>query len=161
MRLSSGKGANPLKKISVMQRNKILVVDDDINLLYLIHMRLEAAGYNVVTANHENVAKEVASQEVFDVAIVDLQLVKQDGISLMEELHDIHPNLPVIIMTAHGSREIAVEAIKSGAFKYLVKPFDSRELILQIERAREKSKDHGELQLKNIVAPRFIFSNSC
>jgi len=111
-------------------------------------MRLEAVGYNVVTANHENVAKEVASQEVFDVAIVDLQLVKQDGISLMEELHDIHPNLPVIIMTAHGSREIAVEAIKSGAFKYLVKPFDSRELISQIERAREKSKDHGELQLK-------------
>jgi two-component system response regulator GlrR len=121
-----------------MQRSKILVVDDDINLLYLIHMRLDTAGYNVVTANHENVAKKVANQEVFDVAIVDLQLVKQDGLSLMEELHDIHPDMSVIIMTAHGSREIEVEAMKRGAFNYLAKPFDSRELILQIERAQEQ-----------------------
>lgn len=122
-----------------MQRSKILVVDDDINLLDLIHMRLEASGYNVVAVNHEIAAKEVASQEVFDVAIVDLQLVKQDGLSLMEELHDIHPDMSVIIMTAHGSREIAVEAIKRGAFKYLAKPFESQELILQIERAQEKN----------------------
>jgi DNA-binding NtrC family response regulator len=121
-----------------MQKSKILVVDDDINLLDLIHMRLKNSGYNVVAANHENIAKEFAIQEVFDVAVVDLQLVKQDGLSLMEELHDIHPDLSVIIMTAHGSREIKVEAMKRGAFNYLVKPFDSRELILQIERAREK-----------------------
>lgn len=123
-----------------MQKSKILVVDDDINLLDLIHMRLETSGYNVVAANHENVAKEVAIQEVFDVAVVDLQLVKQDGLSLMEELHDIHPDLSVIIMTAHGSRETKVEAMKRGAFNYLVKPFDSRELILQIERARGKKQ---------------------
>ena len=121
-----------------MQKSKILVVDDDINLLDLIHMRLETSGYNVVAANNENVAKEVARQVVFDVAIVDLQLVKQDGLSLMEELHDIHPDMSVIIMTAHGSREIAVEAMKRGAFKYMAKPFDSRELILQIENARGK-----------------------
>jgi two-component system response regulator GlrR len=121
-----------------MQRSKILVVDDDINLLDLIHMRLETSGYNVVAANHENVAKEFASQEVFDVAIVDLQLVKQDGLSLMEELHDIHPDMSVIIMTAHGSREIEVEAMKRGAFNYLAKPFDSGELIFQIERAQGK-----------------------
>ena len=121
-----------------MQKSKILVVDDDINLLDLIHLRLENSGYNVVAANHENIAKEFAIQEVFDVAVVDLQLVKQDGLSLMEELHDIHPDLSVIIMTAHGSRETQVEAMKRGAFNYLVKPFDSRELILQIERARGK-----------------------
>jgi two-component system response regulator GlrR len=123
-----------------MQKSKILVVDDDINLLDLIHMRLETSGYNVVAANHENVAKEVAIQEVFDVAVVDLQLVKQDGLSLMEELHDIHPDLSVIIMTAHGSRETKVEAMKRGAFNYMVKPFDSRELILQIERAQGKKQ---------------------
>jgi two-component system response regulator GlrR len=121
-----------------MQRSKILVVDDDINLLDLIHLRLETSGYNVVAVNHENEAKEVAHQEVFDVAIIDLQLVQQDGLSLMEELHDIHPDMSVIIMTAHGSREIAVEAMKRGAFKYLVKPFDSRELISQIEQAQGK-----------------------
>ena len=143
-----------------MQKSKILVVDDDINLLDLIHMRLETSGYNVVAANHENVAKEVAIQEVFDVAVVDLQLVKQDGLSLMEELHLIHPDMPIIILTAHGSIESAVEAMKRGAFTYLTKPFDSRELILQIERARERSQLTGEIiRLKELLGERFNFAN--
>jgi two-component system response regulator GlrR len=143
-----------------MQRTKILVVDDDKNLLDLIYMRLEASGHDVVAANHENVAKEVASQEVFDVAVIDLQLVKQDGLSLMEELHLIHPNMQVIILTAHGSIESAVEAMKRGAFTYLTKPFDSRELILQIERAREKNQLAEEInRLKELLEERFNFAN--
>ena len=118
-----------------MAKTKILVVDDDKNLLDLIHIRLEASGYDVVAVDHENLAKETATQEVFDVGVIDLQLVNQDGLSLMEELHLIHPDMPIIILTAHGSIGSAVEAMKRGAFTYLTKPFDSRELILQIERA--------------------------
>ncbi len=143
-----------------MAKTKILVIDDDKNLLDLIHLRLEASGYNVVAADHENVAKEIASQDVFDVAVIDLQLVKQDGLSLMEELHLIHPDLPVIILTAHGSIESAVEAMKRGAFTYLTKPFDSRELILQIERARERRLLTGEInRLKELLEERFDFAN--
>jgi two-component system response regulator GlrR len=143
-----------------MTKTKILVVDDDKNLLDLIYMRLEASGYDVVAADHENKAKEVAAQEVFDVAIIDLQLVRQDGLSLMEELHLIHPDIPVVILTAHGSIESAVEAMKRGAFTYLTKPFDSRELILQIERAREKSQLTGEInRLKELLEERFNFAN--
>ena len=143
-----------------MARTKILVVDDDKNLLDLIHMRLEASGYDVVAVDHENAAKEVASQEVFDVAVIDLQLVKQDGLLLMEELHLIHPDMPVIILTAHGSIESAVEAMERGAFTYLTKPFDSRELILQIERAKERSQLTGEIiRLKELLGERFNFAN--
>ena len=143
-----------------MARTKILVVDDDKNLLDLIHMRLEASGYDVVAVDHENAAKEVASQEVFDVAVLDLQLVKQDGLLLMEELHLIHPDMPVIILTAHGSIESAVEAMERGAFTYLTKPFDSRELILQIERAKERSQLTGEIiRLKELLGERFNFAN--
>jgi two-component system response regulator GlrR len=92
--------------------------------------------------------------------VIDLQLVKQDGLSLMEELHFIHPDLPVIILTAHGSIESAVEAMKRGAFTYLTKPFDSRELILQIERAREKNQLTGEInRLKELLEERFNFAN--
>jgi two-component system response regulator GlrR len=84
----------------------------------------------------------------------------QDGLSLMEELHLIHPDMPVIILTAHGSIESAVEAMKRGAFTYLTKPFDSRELILQIERAREKNKLTGEInRLKELLEERFNFAN--
>ena len=143
-----------------MAKTKILVVDDDRNLLDIICMRLEASGYDVYPADHENQAKEVASQEIFDLAVIDLQLVQQDGLSLMEELHLIHPDIPVIILTAHGSIESAVEAMKRGAFTYLTKPFDSRELILQIERGREKSKLTGEInRLKELLDERFNFTN--
>jgi two-component system response regulator GlrR len=143
-----------------MAKTKILVVDDDKNLLDLIHMRLEASGYDVVAADHENKAKEAAAQQVFDVAVIDLQLVQQDGLSLMEELHPVLPDMPVIILTAHGSIESAVEAMKRGAFTYLTKPFDSRELILQIERAREKNQLTGEIhRLKELLDERFNFAN--
>jgi len=143
-----------------MEKTKILVVDDDRNLLDLIAMRLEALGYAVFPFGHENLAKEAAIKEVFDLAVIDLQLVKQDGLSLMEELHFIHPDMPVIILTAHGSIESAVEAMKRGAFTYLTKPFDSRELILQIERAREKSQLTGEIsRLKELLEERYNFAN--
>ena len=143
-----------------MAKTKILVVDDDKNLLDIIHMRLEASGYDVVAVDHENLAKEAATEEVFDVGVIDLQLVEQDGLSLMEELHLIHPNMPIIILTAHGSIESAVEAMKRGAFTYLTKPFDSRELILQIERARERSQLTGEIiRLKELLGERFNFAN--
>ena len=143
-----------------MAQTKILAVDDDRNLLELIHMRLEASGYDIVSVDHENAAKEVASREIFDVAVIDLQLVTQDGLSLMEELHLIHPDMPVIILTAHGSIESAVEAMQRGAFTYLTKPFDSRELILQIERARERAQLTGEInRLKELLEERFNFAN--
>lgn len=142
------------------KKNKILIVDDDRNLLDLIHMRLEASGYNVVAFDHENSAKEIVRQEFFDVAVVDLQLVNQDGLQLMEEIHQILPDLPVIILTAHGSIESAVEAMERGAFTYLTKPFDSRELILQIERALERNKLAGELnRLKELVEDKFNVAN--
>ena len=67
-----------------MAQTKILVVDDDRSLLDLIHMRLQAEGYDVVAVNHEDKAKEVAVREIFEVAVIDLQLVKQDGLSLMD-----------------------------------------------------------------------------
>ena len=143
-----------------MAKSKILVVDDDKNLLHLIQMRLDATGYDVSAVDHENKAKEIAAQEIFDVAVIDLQLVQQDGISLMEELHLIQPQLPVIILTAHGSIESAVEAMERGALNYLTKPFESRELVMQIERGLEKNRLTGEVKrLKEIVEARFTFAN--
>jgi len=143
-----------------MEKTKILVVDDDRNLLDLIRMRLEASGYAVFAVDHENRAKEISTKEIFDVAVIDLQLVKQEGLQLMEELHLIQPEMPAIILTAHGSIESAVEAMTRGAFTYLTKPFDSRELILQIERARERSQLTKEIsRLKELLEEKFNFAN--
>ena len=126
--------------MTTMPSKKILVVDDDSNFLKLIRMRLELAGYAVVTALSEDEAIARAREETFALSIVDLKLVHRDGISLMEEMHSINPYMPIIILTAHGSIESAVEATKKGAFNFLNKPFDPEELLLQIEKAMENQR---------------------
>src|SRR5688500_2364667 len=129
-----------------MSAAKILVVDDDKNLLELARARLEASGYGVVTAADEDQALGAAKGGSFDLAIVDLRLSGGDGMTLMEKLHAINGEMPVIILTGHASVEGAVEAMKRGAYTYLTKPFDPRELILQIGRALESSQLANENQ---------------
>ena len=144
----------------MMVTGKILVVDDDRNLLDLLKMRLESANFEVMTALNEEEAIKTVQGQVFDLSIVDLQLVHQDGISLMEEFHLILPNMPVIILTAYGSIESAVEAMKRGAYSYLTKPFDPQELLLQIERALENRRLTFEIKrLKGLLEERYDFAN--
>ncbi len=139
---------------------RILVVDDDKNLLELVKMRLESSGYEVATAWQEEDAIEAVKNQVFDLAVLDLQLVHRDGISLMEELHLILPDMPVIILTAYGTIESAVEAMKRGAYSYLTKPFEPQDLLLQIERALENRRLASEIQrLKELLEERYDFTN--
>jgi two-component system response regulator GlrR len=139
---------------------RILIVDDDRNLLELLRMRLESSGFDVTTSLREAEARAATAEEVFDAAIVDLQLQEQDGISLMEEMHRISPDLPVIILTAHGSIESAVDAMKRGAATYLTKPFDARELILHIGRVLEQRRLASEVtRLRDLLAERYGFEN--
>ncbi len=143
-----------------MRPGKILVVDDDRNLVALLQMRLEAARHEVVTAFDELEALERAREQVFDLSIVDLQLVQKDGISLMEDLHLIIPDMPVIILTAYGSIESAVEAMKRGAYSYLTKPFEPQELLFQIEKALENRHLSSEIErLKGLLEERYSFSS--
>jgi len=145
---------------NVVTSGKILVVDDDRNLLELLKMRLESANYEVTTAAKEEEAIEAVKNSVFDLSIVDLQLLRQDGISLMEEFHLILPDMPVIILTAYGSIESAVEAMKRGAYSYLTKPFDDQDFLLQIERALENRRLNFEIKrLKGLLEERYNFTN--
>jgi len=143
-----------------MPSGKILVVDDDKNILEVIRLGLEHSDYDVTTAPHENDAKKAILDDVFDLAIIDLQLVEEDGISVMEVLHQTNPEMPVIILTAHGSIESAVEAMQRGAFNYLTKPFVLKELNLQIERALENRRLTSEVKrLKEFVQEKYDFAN--
>src|SRR5512137_2259892 len=99
-----------------MSSGKILVVDDDRSLIEVLKVRVELAGYEVTTALKEETAIEAAKDQTFDLAIVDLQLDGTDGMVLMQKLHLILPDMPVIILTAHGSIESAVEAMRKGAY---------------------------------------------
>ena len=146
--------------MTTMSSKKILVVDDDSNFLKLIRMRLELANYEVVTALNEDEAITKAREETFGLSIVDLKLVHRDGISLMEEMHSINPYMPILILTAHGSIESAVEATKKGAFNFLNKPFDPEELLLQIEKAMENQRLVSEVKrLEGLLKERYDFKN--
>ncbi len=146
--------------MTTLSSKKILVVDDDSNFLKLIRMRLELANYEVVTALNEDEAITKAREETFGLSIVDLKLVHRDGISLMEEMHSINPYMPIIILTAHGSIESAVEATKKGAFDFLKKPFDPEELLLQIEKAMENQRLASEVRrLEGLLKGRYDFQN--
>ncbi len=143
-----------------MASENILVVDDDRNLLEVIKMRLESADYAVTTASDEHRAMEMAREHTFDLAILDLQLVETDGIKLMEQIHLLNPDLPVVILTAFGTIESAVDAMKRGAFSYLSKPFEAQELFLQIERALEKRRLTSEIKrLRGMLHEQYDFSN--
>jgi two-component system response regulator GlrR len=120
---------------------KILVLDDDSNLLEIIKMRLEFADYEVVTALEEEDALTAVKEQAIDISIIDLHLAERNGISVMEDVHKIIPDIPVIILTAYGTIESAVEAMRKGAYSYLTKPFDSRELLNQIEKALKSSRN--------------------
>jgi two-component system, NtrC family, response regulator GlrR len=143
-----------------MPSKKLFVVDDDLNFLKLIRIRLELAGYEIVTALNEDEAIALVKKETFDLSIVDLRLVNRDGISLMEEMHSVNPYMPIIILTAHGSIESAVEATKRGAFNFLNKPFDPEELLLQIEKALENQRLASEVKrLEELLKERYDFKN--
>ncbi len=143
-----------------MVASKILVVDDDKNLLELAKTRLAAANYGVTVALGQEEALEAVNNISFDLAIVDLRLADEDGITLMEKLHALFPGMPVIILTGHASVEGAVDAMKRGAYTYLTKPFDPRELILQIGRALESCKLASENQmLKGMLKEKYDFAN--
>ena len=143
-----------------MSAPRILVVDDDKNLLELAKARLTAANYAVTVALDDHEALDATGSESFDLAIVDWRLANLDGVTLMEKLHAIDPGMPVIILTGHASVEGAVEAMKRGAYTYLTKPFDPRELILQIGRALESCKLATENQrLRGLLKEKYDFAN--
>jgi signal transduction histidine kinase len=113
----------------------MLVVDDDVAILEVLEMRLHSMGFDVTATPEAEVAVAAAQQARFDLALLDLRMEPMDGIRLMEELHGHQPRLPVLIMTAHGTIEGAVEAVQRGAFDYLTKPFVRDELRAKIGRA--------------------------
>ena len=142
------------------QTQKILVVDDDANFLELVRIRLEVSGYEVITAADEDEALAKTTEGAPDLAIVDLRLARTDGISLMGQLQAINPYLPIIILTAHGSIESAVEAVKKGAYNFLNKPFDPEELLLQVEKALENRRLVAEVKrLEGLLEDKYHFKN--
>ena len=140
--------------------SKILVVDDDQAILKVLKMRLEVAGHMAAGAVTVKDALKLCVAEAFDMAILDYKLNGENGVELMEKILKLNPEMPVIILTAFGTVQAAVDAMKKGAYSYLTKPFDDDELILQVNSCLEKGKLTREVKnLRNIVNKKFGFDN--
>lgn len=143
-----------------MSGEKILVVDDDPGLLRLMKARLEGAGYRPTLADGGETALALAQGEIFDLAVLDLKMEGLSGIELMEELLGIQPFLPIIILTAYGTISDAVEATKKGAYDFLTKPFNAKDLLYRLEKALELGKLKEEVgRLRSLVKQRFQFES--
>lgn len=116
-------------------KRRVLIVDDDPAILEVLEMRLGTMGFDVTATADGTGAIQATGTTRFDLALIDLRMEPMDGIRLMEALHARQPRLPVLIMTAHGTIETAVEAVQRGAFDYLTKPFVRDELRAKIRRA--------------------------
>lgn len=122
-----------------MKTANILIVDDDHDILRLIDLRLQSAGYQTTLAHNGVAALACAAIQRPDLVITDLQMPELNGMELMVQLHRQHPTLPVIILTAHGTIPDAVAATHQGAFSFLSKPFESQVLLQQVANALQMS----------------------
>ena len=113
----------------------ILIVDDEKNYLVVLSAVLEEEGYEVLTAQSGREALEVQETSDLDLTLTDMKMPGMDGIMLLEHIKAKDPDLPVIMMTAHGTIDKAVEAMQKGAYSYILKPFDNERLIIYVKKA--------------------------
>lgn len=126
---------------------KILVVDDQRNMRATLAMMLRGSGHEVHEADSGEAGKEMGSTGAYDLVLTDLRMGGADGIDVLRAVKQAQPLTEVMVMTAYGTIESAVEAMRLGAFDYIQKPFTEEELLVKVSRALESRKLQGQVQL--------------
>lgn len=119
---------------------RILLIEDDLTIADSLRDVLTTEEFVVAHEGRGDDGLRRASAEPFDVVLTDLKMPGLSGLDLVRELHASRPRLPIILMTAYGTTDVAIEATRAGAFEYLVKPFDTAELIHLLHRAVTNSR---------------------
>lgn len=114
---------------------RVLVADDEVSLRLVLQTAISKVGYGVDTVENGKEALRMALENYYDVVLLDIRMPEMDGLQAFYEIQKIKPDLPIILMTAFGSSEIAVEAMKRGAFDYILKPFNLEEVKIIVNRA--------------------------
>lgn len=141
-------------------QGRILVIDDDKEMCTLLEEVLRSEGFSLTTSSNSGEALKLLKKEDFDVVITDLMMEGLKGLELLQESKRIAPLTPVIIITAFGTIESAIKAMKIGAYDYITKPFPLDELILTVKKAMENRMLKEEVsRLKREVAFRYQFHN--
>ncbi|QQS33484.1 MAG: sigma-54-dependent Fis family transcriptional regulator [Acidobacteriota bacterium] len=141
---------------------KILLVDDDDSLRRVLEFQLTEAGHSVVSESDGREAVRSYSAEEFDCVITDWRMPKMNGAQVVQQITAINSDLPIIVITAFGDVDTAVEAMRGGAFDFITKPFNRQEILLTIEKAlkfgkalaenrRLRRQVHEEFRIENVI----------
>ena len=138
----------------------ILIVDDEKNYLVVLEALLSPEGYEIITADNARSALRLIEESDLDLVLTDMKMPGVSGMELMEQCKKINPEVPVIMMTAYGTIEMAVEAMKKHAYDYITKPFQNEELKVTIKKALENYRLIKEnRRLSEALSEKHKFSN--
>ena len=124
-----------MEQTKIQKKLTVLVVDDDHHMLEALLLLLSAYEYNVVTADNAAEALEKMSEDDVDIVMTDIQMPGMSGLELAGKIHGLYPETPVLIMTAFAELDVAIDAIKQGAFDFIFKPINPDILVLSLRKA--------------------------
>src|SRR5499433_4282687 len=143
-----------------MSKGSILVVDDESEIREGLELLLKSEGYQVSMADNGQSGMSRLGEQPYDLLLHDVSLPDRNGIDLLKDIRRQDPHLPIVLITAYGSIEMARAAFKSGAMDYITKPWSNDELLAQVAQAVESRKLREEnVQLKRALKQRFNFPN--
>src|SRR5262249_26688833 len=150
--------------MTIRKTPTILVVEDDTENRTAIVKVLQSADYKVLETDNGQQALDIINEEDVDIVVTDLRLPILDGVELLKRAKAVEQDLEIIMITGHGTVEIAVEAIKEGAYDFITKPVKKAQLLRAVEKAAEKqylSRENRELrqQLSQNGARRIVYAS--
>ena len=126
--------------MDAMAGEKILIVDDEEGMRRLLRRVLSREGFETSAAGSGAEALQMVGSDQFDLVITDVKMPGMDGVELLKELYAFDPSLPVVVITAYGTVESAVQALRAGAYDYITKPFETDEIKLTVAKALERER---------------------
>jgi len=140
------------------EKKQVLIVDDEPNLRKILAAQLSRDGYDVLLAEDGEQGLQLLRENHIDLVVTDLKMPKVDGMTLLREALRETPELPIVMITAHGTVDTAVEALKLGAFDYLTKPFDKdevRQVVAKALKTRQLADEEATQEVKDVPGARF------
>ncbi len=128
-------------------RGKILIVEDEKSMREVLRILLEGEGHEVATASDGLEGISCIEKDIFDLVITDMKMPKADGFEVLKRIKEISPDTIVVMITAFGNIETAIEAMKLGAYDYINKPFNIEDIRLRVRKAIEKKREREELEV--------------
>ena len=127
-----------------MNSDKILIVDDEADIALILKLQLEDAGYVTDRARDGLEALDCLARKKYALMLLDIKMPRMDGLQVLERAQHDYPDVAVVMMTAHGSEDVAVDAMKKGAIDYIAKPFSTDDLLKRVDRAIEFARTRRE-----------------